>query len=97
MVTNVGAAKLAATVSPSRVVTSAITPRIGQVPDQGMPIAPGSAANITVWDPSAQGTLEIDSLAGKSGNSPYLGRRMPGAVRHVLFRGRPTVVDGALA
>ena len=46
---------------------------------------------------SAQGTLEIDSLAGKSGNSPYLGRRMPGAVRHVLFRGRPTVVDGALA
>ena len=76
---------------------STIPARIGQVPDQGMPIAPGSAANITVWDPSAQGTLEIDSLAGKSGNSPYLGRRMPGAVRHVLFRGRPTVVDGALA
>ena len=76
---------------------STIPARIGEVPDQGMPIAPGSAANITVWDPSAQGTLEIDSLAGKSGNSPYLGRRMPGAVRHVLFRGRPTVVDGALA
>ncbi len=76
---------------------STIPARIGQVPDQGMPIAPGSAANITVWDPSAQGTLEIDSLTGKSGNSPYLGRRMPGAVRHVLFRGRPTVVDGALA
>ena len=76
---------------------STIPARIGQVPDQGMPIAPGSAANITVWDPSAQGTLEIDSLAGKSGNSPYLGRRMPGVVRHVLFRGRPTVVDGALA
>lgn len=76
---------------------STIPARIGQVPDQGMPIAPGSAANITVWDPSAQGTLEIDSLAGKSGNSPYLGRRMPGAVRHVLFRGHPTVVDGALA
>jgi len=76
---------------------STIPARIGQVPDQGMPIAPGSAANITVWDPSAQGMLEIDSLAGKSGNSPYLGRRMPGAVRHVLFRGRPTVVDGALA
>ena len=62
-----------------------------------MPIAPGSAANLTVWDPSAQGTLEVDALVGKSGNSPYLGRWMPGAVRHVLFRGHPTVVDGVLA
>jgi len=76
---------------------SNIPARIGQVPDQGMPIAPGSTANITVWDPSAQGPLEVDALVGKSGNSPYLGRRMPGTVRHVLFRGRPTVVDGALA
>ena len=76
---------------------STIPARIGQVPDQGMPIAPGSAANITVWDPSAQGPLEVDALVGKSGNSPYLGRRMPGTVRHVLFRGRPSVVDGALA
>ena len=76
---------------------STIPARIGQVPDQGMPIAPGSAANITVWDPSAQGPVEVDALVGKSGNSPYLGRRMPGTVRHVLFRGRPSVVDGALA
>ena len=76
---------------------STIPARIGQVPDQGMPIAPGSAANITVWDPSAQGPLEVNALVGKSGNSPYLGRRMPGTVRHVLFRGRPSVVDGALA
>ncbi|MEC7000601.1 MAG: dihydroorotase, partial [Actinomycetota bacterium] len=76
---------------------STIPARIGQVPDQGMPIAPGSAANLTVWDPSAQGTLEVDALVGKSGNSPYLGRWMPGAVRHVLFRGHPTVVDGVLA
>jgi len=76
---------------------STIPARIGQVPDQGMPIASGSAANITVWNPSAQGPLEVDALVGKSGNSPYLGRRMPGTVRHVLFRGRPTVVDGVLA
>ena len=76
---------------------STIPARIGQVPDQGMPIAPGSAANITVWDPSPQGPLEVDALVGKSGNSPYLGRQMPGTVRHVLFRGRPSVVDGALA
>lgn len=76
---------------------STIPARIGQVPDQGMPIAPGSPANLTVWDPSAQGTLEVDALVGKSGNSPYLGRWMPGAVRHVLFRGHPTVVDGVLA
>jgi len=76
---------------------STIPARIGQVPDQGMPIEPGSAANITVWDPSPQGPLEVDALVGKSGNSPYLGRQMPGTVRHVLFRGRPSVVDGALA
>ena len=76
---------------------STIPARIGRVPDQGMPIAPGSAANITVWDPSAQGPLEVDALVGKSGNSPYLGRRMSGAVRHVLFRGRSTVMNGGLA
>ncbi len=75
-----------------------LTPaRIGQVDDQGMPIAEGSVANLTVWDASRGGAVEAGSLVSKSSNTPYLGHVLPGAVRHVLFRGAPTVVDGVLA
>jgi dihydroorotase len=71
--------------------------RIGQVEDQGMPIAEGCVANLTVWDASLGGVVAAGSLVGKSRNTPYLGHELPGAVRHVLFRGVPTVVDGVLA
>ncbi len=75
-----------------------VTPaRIGQVADQGMPLSEGSVANLTVWDPTMSRTLEAESLTSKSRNSPYLGRELPGSVRHVVFRGTATVVDGGLA
>jgi len=71
--------------------------RIGQVADQGQPIEPGSIANLAIWDPSVETTVSGERLASRSGNTPYAGFTLPGAVRHVLFRGRPSVVDGGLA
>ena len=36
-------------------------------------------------------------LRGRSVNSPYLGRELPGEVRWTFFGGRPTVADGVVA
>lgn len=74
-----------------------ITPaRIGGVMDQGQPLEAGSSANIVVWDPRSSVSVDPQALASRSSNSPYAGRQLPGYVRHVLFRGRPTVLEGEL-
>jgi dihydroorotase len=70
--------------------------RIGAVEDQGQPIEVGSVANLVVWDPRSPMHVTAHGLSSRSSNSPYLGRELPGSVRHVLFRGRPTVVDGEI-
>lgn len=71
--------------------------RIGGVDDQGQPIAVGSIANLLVWDPRTPVHVSAESLSSRSSNSPYIGMRLPGSVRHVLFRGRPTVIEGEVA
>ncbi len=70
--------------------------RIGGVLDQGQPIEAGSWANICVWDPRSSVSVDPRTLVSRSSNSPYGGRQMPGYVRHVFFRGRPTVIEGVL-
>lgn len=71
--------------------------RIGGVDDQGQPIAVGSIANLLVWDPRTPVHVSAEGLSSRSSNSPYIGMRLPGSVRHVLFRGRPTVIEGEVA
>ena len=71
--------------------------QIAGLADQGRSIAPGSPAHVTVWDPNTPTLVAAEALASRSSNSPYLGRQLPGRVRHVFFHGRPTVLDGALA
>ena len=70
--------------------------RIGAVEGQGQPIEVGSVANLVVWDPGNSMHVTAHGLSSRSSNSPYLGRELPGSVRHVLFRGRPTVVDAEI-
>jgi dihydroorotase len=60
----------------------------------GGPLAPGRAANITVFDPHASWTVEPDRLASKSRNTPYAGRAVRGVVRHTVLNGVPVVRDG---
>lgn len=60
----------------------------------GLPIAPGSAANLAVFDPEATWTVDANRLASRSRNTPYAGRQVRGLVRHTVFRGNAVVVDG---
>ncbi|MDR3581477.1 MAG: dihydroorotase [Oryzomonas sp.] len=50
----------------------------------------GSVADITVIDPSAEWTVEVEKLAGKSRNTPFGGWRMKGVATC-------TILDGAVA
>jgi dihydroorotase len=64
---------------------------------QGRPLAPGEPANIVLIDPSASRVVAGRELASLSHNTPYEGMKLPGRVVATFLRGRPTVLDGALA
>ena len=53
-------------------------------------------ASVVLVDPAARRTFGVEHLAGRSTNSPYLGRELPGRVVATFFRGVPTVQGGAL-
>ncbi|NBR99506.1 MAG: dihydroorotase [Actinobacteria bacterium] len=60
----------------------------------GRPIAASEPANICVFDPELSWNVDLQRLASKSTNSPYVGRTLRGKVRHTIFKGTPTVIDG---
>lgn len=70
--------------------------RIGRLDGHGTPLTAGQPASITLYDPAPARTFAVDDLRGRSANSPYLGRELPGEVRWTVHRGVPTVADGAL-
>jgi dihydroorotase len=58
--------------------------------------APGSAANLTLYDASANRVFGLADLRGKGLNTPYLGRELPGRVIATVHNGYPTLLDGDL-
>ena len=56
----------------------------------------GSAANFTLYDSAARRVFGLADLRGKSLNTPYLGRELPGRVIATVHNGYPTVLDGEL-
>ena len=64
--------------------------------DQGQELAPGSAANIVLWDPAGATPVDPAHHASKARNSPYRGMTLPGGVRATFYRGHPVVRDGEL-
>jgi len=60
----------------------------------GLDLVAGSAANVCVFDPEITWSVDPDRLASKSVNTPYIGRTLRGRVRHTIFNGTPTVIDG---
>ena len=72
---------------------SAEPARILGLSEHGGPIAPGSAANLTVFDSAATWIVEAP-FASRSRNSAFLGKTLTGRVVHTLLRGEPTVADG---
>ena len=70
--------------------------RIGQVEGQGASLAAGAPGELLLYDPATRTDFGTDRLHGKSSNSPYLGRSLPGRVLWTFHHGLPTVQDGTL-
>jgi len=67
--------------------------RILGAADHGGPLEPGRPANLVVFDPAAEWTVE-PPFASKARNSAFLGQRLRGRVRFTMLRGSFTVADG---
>jgi dihydroorotase len=67
--------------------------RILGAADHGGPLEPGRPANLVVFDPAAEWTVEAP-FASKARNTAFLGQRLRGRVRFTMLRGSFTVADG---
>jgi dihydroorotase len=70
---------------------------IGRLSGHGQPLAPGSSASLTLYDPGPREAVDPSRHASRSRNTPFAGRVLPGRVVATFLRGRPTVLDGKLA
>jgi dihydroorotase len=61
--------------------------------DHGGPIEAGRPANLVVFDPAAEWTVE-PPFASRSRNSAFLGHRLRGRVVHTIYAGELVVADG---
>lgn len=59
-------------------------------------VAAGAQANIVVFDPDLEWTVDPDAFRSRSRNTPYAGWKVRGRVKHKVFKGRLVVRDGAL-
>lgn len=60
-------------------------------------VAEGLPANIVVFNPDMEWTVDPSAFKSRARNTPYAGWKVKGKVIHKLFRGKPVVVDGELA
>jgi dihydroorotase len=79
----------------ARVMSSAPA-AIGRLDGYDRALTVGAPAHVTLYDPSARRDFSTGDLKGKSVNSPYLGRSLPGRVVATFHRGVATVLDGEL-
>jgi len=77
-------------------VLSSTPAEIGRLSGYDAPFRVGAPAHLTLIDPSVRRPFSIEQLRGKSVNSPYLGRELPGRVVATVHAGVPTVLDGEL-
>src|SRR5690554_4544650 len=77
-------------------VLSATPAQIGRVAGYADGIITGGPANLTLFDPSANREFSAAMLRGRSVNTPFAGRTLPGQVMATIHRGHPTVLDGEL-
>jgi dihydropyrimidinase len=75
------------------VFSSAPARLFGLYPKKGV-IAPGSDADVVIFDPSAEATLSAATHRQNVDYTPYEGMRVQGAVRAVLMRGESVVDEG---
>jgi dihydropyrimidinase len=86
-------------ITPSRLVeVAAANPAkiFGIYPRKGT-IAPGSDADIAIWDPAGERTIANATQHLGTDYNPYEGFLLRGHFRHVLLRGQTMVHDGTFA
>ena len=79
----------------ARVLSSAPA-EIGRLPGYATGITVGAPAHLALYDPQARQVFGRESLHGRSVNSPYLGRELPGRVITTIHHGIVTVEGGEL-
>ena len=67
----------------------------GLFPRKGT-IAPGSDADLVVWDPRVSSTITVETLHQTCDYTPYEGFKQMGQAKHVFLRGKQVVKDGQL-
>jgi dihydroorotase len=70
---------------------------IGGLAGHGQPLAAGSPASLTLYDPAPREAVDPAAHASRSRNTPFAGMVLPGRVVATFLRGAPTVLDGKLA
>jgi len=76
-------------------VMSSTPARIGGLEGFGA-LEVGAPAHVTLYDADVQGVFTEADLHGRSANSPYLGRDLPGRVEWTIHAGTVTVEAGSL-
>ncbi|QOD94745.1 MULTISPECIES: dihydroorotase [Microcella] len=67
---------------------------IGRLDGYDAPLAIGAPAHVTLVDPTAARTWSTSDLRGRSSNTPFAGRVLPGRVMATIHAGALTVSDG---
>ena len=67
----------------------------GMYPHRGV-LQEGARADITIYDPTGEGTISHKTNAHHCDNSPYEGMKVLGSISDVLLGGRHVVQDGKL-
>jgi dihydroorotase len=84
----------ALTLSQAIAALSTSPARTRDIVGHGGPIEPGAPANLVLFDPEAQWTVDPTASHSLSRNTPFVGRQLWGRVCHTLLRGRFTFRDG---
>jgi allantoinase len=69
--------------------------RLAGLDDRKGAIAPGKDADLVVWDPEAEWTVDAAKLYHRHSVTPYAGRRLKGRVLRTLLRGQLVFADDA--
>ena len=70
--------------------------RSRDITGHGGPIQAGAPANLVLFDPSHEWTVDARRLHSRSRNTPYAGLTLKGKTVHTMLRGSFTYRDGAL-